>query len=178
MNWSLSRNHSSFLDNYTVIPARRVLNPRTTIVGILKDDVLFNEEKQQAPIQPATPSRPHRPSKRATLPEVAVPVRQRPPKEAVKEKDPLSITEAAKILPITTTQLHSLLDERKIYYVESWSKRRIPKKALENFVNGLPAITMLEENIAHYRANNSVGRRDGRDRNEASSRMELRPIES
>jgi hypothetical protein len=45
-----------------------------------------------------------------------------------------------------------LLDERKIYYMECYGKRTIPKKAIENFVNGLPAIAVLEENIARYRA--------------------------
>jgi hypothetical protein len=49
-----------------------------------------------------------------------------------------------------------LLDERKIYYTEYYGKRTIPKKAIENFVNGLPAIAVREENIAYYRANNQM----------------------
>ena len=48
------------------------------------------------------------------------------------------------------------MDQRKIYYTDYYGKRTIPKDAIENFVNGLPAITMLEENIAYYRAHNET----------------------
>jgi hypothetical protein len=90
------------------------------------------------------------------LPEVATPVRRQPEKQEVKEKSSVSITEAARMLHVSTNRLRELLDQRKIYYTEYCGKRTIPKKAIENFVNGLPAITMLEENIAYYRANNQM----------------------
>jgi hypothetical protein len=48
------------------------------------------------------------------------------------------------------------MDQRKIYYTEYYGKRTIPKGAIENFVSGLPAITMLEQNIAYYRARNDM----------------------
>jgi hypothetical protein len=48
------------------------------------------------------------------------------------------------------------MDQRKIYYTDYYGKRSIPKKASANFVNGLPAVAMLEENIAHYRANKQI----------------------
>jgi hypothetical protein len=48
------------------------------------------------------------------------------------------------------------LDQRWIYYSEHCGKRRVPRKALENFVNGLPAIALLEENIARYRADDQM----------------------
>lgn len=60
------------------------------------------------------------------------------------------------MLHVSTTRLRELLDQRKIYYTEYYGKRAVPKKALENFVNGLPAIAMLEENIAYYRANDQM----------------------
>ena len=60
------------------------------------------------------------------------------------------------MLHVSTSRLRELLDERKIYYIEYYGKRTIPKKAIENFVNGLPAMVMVEENIAYYRANHKV----------------------
>jgi hypothetical protein len=96
------------------------------------------------------------PVKKSTLPEAVTPVRRPPEKQEVKEKSSVSITEAARILHISTSRLRELMDQRKIYYTDYYGKRTIPKKAIENFVNGLPAITMLEENIAYYRANNQM----------------------
>jgi hypothetical protein len=90
------------------------------------------------------------------LPEAVTPVRRPPEKREVKEKSSVSITEAARILHISTSRLRELMDQRKIYYTDYYGKRTFPKKAIENFVNGLPAITMLEENIAYYRANNQM----------------------
>lgn len=60
------------------------------------------------------------------------------------------------MLHVSTNRLRELMDQRRIYYTDYYGKRSIPKKAIENFVNGLPAITMLEENIAYYRANNQM----------------------
>ena len=74
----------------------------------------------------------------------------------MKEKSSVSITEAARILHISTSRLRELMEQRKIYYTDYYGKRTIPKKAIENFVNGLPAVGMLEENIAHYRANKQM----------------------
>lgn len=68
----------------------------------------------------------------------------------------MSVSEAARILHVSTGRLRELLNQRRIYYTEYYGKRTIPKKAIENFVNGLPAMTTLEENIAHYRANNQM----------------------
>lgn len=68
----------------------------------------------------------------------------------------MSVSEAARTLHVSTGRLRELLDERKIYYTEYYGKRTIPKKAIENFVNGLPAIAMLEENIARYRADGQM----------------------
>jgi hypothetical protein len=96
------------------------------------------------------------PVKKSTLPEAVTPVRRPPEKREVKEKSSVSITEAARILHISTSRLRVLMDQRKIYYADYYGKRTIPKEAIENFVNGLPAITMLEENIAYYRANNQM----------------------
>lgn len=68
----------------------------------------------------------------------------------------MSVSEAARILHVSTRRLRELLDERKMYFTEYYGKRTIPKKAIENFVNGLPAIAVLEENIAYYRAHNQM----------------------
>jgi hypothetical protein len=95
--------------------------------------------------------------KRSTLPEAITPVRRQPQKQEVKEKASVSITEAARMLHVSTNRLRELMDQRRIYFTDYYGKRTIPKKAIENFVNGLPAITMLEENIAYYRANNQMG---------------------
>jgi hypothetical protein len=90
------------------------------------------------------------------LPEVATPVQQQRPRKEIKEKDPVSVSEAARILHVSTSRLRELLDQRKIYFTEYYGKRTIPKKAIENFVSGVPAIPVLEENITYYRANNRM----------------------
>jgi hypothetical protein len=97
-----------------------------------------------------------RPVKMSTLPEAVTPVRRQPQRQEVKEKSSVSITEAAGILHISTSRLRELMEQRKIYYTDYYGKRTIPKEAIENFINGLPAITMVEENIAYYRANNQM----------------------
>ena len=79
-----------------------------------------------------------------------------PEKREVKEKSSVSITEAARILHISTSRLRELMDQRKIYYTDYYGKRTIPKGAIENFDSGQPAITMLEENIAYYRAHSEM----------------------
>lgn len=96
------------------------------------------------------------PVKKSALPEVVTPVRRQPQKQEAKEKISVSITEAARTLHVSTSRIRELMDQRKIYYTDYYGKRTIPKKAIENFVNGLPAITMVEENIAYYRANNQM----------------------
>ncbi len=46
-----------------------------------------------------------------------------------------------------------LLEERKIYCYSIDARRKlIPRTALDNFTNGLPAIATVEQNIEHYRA--------------------------
>ena len=134
---------------------RKVLIPRSTIVALLNGEVRPTEPEAPAPIRPKNPSRGHRKPKASTVPEVVVPVRQTR-RQDVKEKSSVSITEAARILHISTPRLRELLDQRKIYYTEYYGKRTIPKKAIENFVNGLPAMAIVEENIAYYRANHKL----------------------
>jgi len=129
---------------------RRVLIPRSTIVAMLNGEVHLNKPEASAPIRSKIPSRGFERPKGSTVQDVAAPVRQRR-RQDVKESS-LSITEAARILHIATSRLRELLDQRKIYYTEYYGKRTIPCKALENFINGLPAIAMAEENIARYRA--------------------------
>jgi excisionase family DNA binding protein len=125
---------------------RRVLIPRSTIIGILNGEAPLDQQHSPAPMPPTTKRRNVRP-KKSTLAEVAPPVRNHDKRE-IKEKDPVSVSEAARILRVSTNRLRELLDERKIYYIEYYGKRTIPKKAVENFVNGPPAIALLEENIA------------------------------
>jgi len=134
---------------------RRVLIPRSTVVAFLNGEL---PPKEQVPPEPISRSRPTRrsPVKRSTLPEAVTPVRRQPGKPEVKEKHSVSITEAARMLHVSTNRLRELMEQRKIYFTDYYGKRTIPKKAIENFVNGLPAITMLEENIAYYRANNQM----------------------
>ena len=134
---------------------RRVLIPRNTLVAFLNGELPLKEQAAPAPVTPSRPMR-RNPVKKSTLPEAVTPVRRQPQKQEVKEKTSVSITEAAGILHISTSRLRELMDQRKIYYTDYYGKRTIPKKAIENFVNGLPAITMLEENIAYYRANNQM----------------------
>ena len=134
---------------------RRVLIPRNTLVAFLNGELPLMEESAPAPVTPSRPMR-RNPVKRSTLSEAVTPVRRPPEKQEVKEKSSVSITEAARILHISTTRLRELMDQRKIYFTDYYGKRTIPKKAIENFVNGLPAVTMLEENIAYYRANNQM----------------------
>jgi excisionase family DNA binding protein len=134
---------------------RRVLIPRSTLVAFLNGELPLKEE---APPDPVTASRPIRrnPVRRSTLPEAVTPVRRQPQKQEVKEKPAVSITEAARMLHISTSRLRELMDQRKIYFTDYYGKRTIPRKAIENFVNGLPAISVVEENIAYYRANNQL----------------------
>jgi excisionase family DNA binding protein len=102
----------------------------------------------------STAARRHDPRpKKSPSPEVVSAVRPQRSRKELEEKDPVTVSEAARMLHVPTSRLRELLDERKIYYTQDGSKRSIPKQALENFVNGLPAIAMLEENIAYYRAN-------------------------
>ena len=129
---------------------RRVLIPRSKIIAILNGEVTLDQQLSPAPMPPTTRRHNVRP-KKSTLPEVT-PVQQPRPKKEIKEKDPVSVSEAARILHVSTGRLRELLDQRKIYYIEYYGKRTTPKKAIENFVNGLPAIALLEENIARYRA--------------------------
>jgi len=134
---------------------RRVLIPRSAIVAFLNGEL---PPKQEVRPDPVTPSRPIRrnPVRKSTLPEAVTPVRRQPEKPEVKEKHSVSLTEAARMLHVSTNRLRELMEQRRIYYTDYYGKRTIPKKAIENFVNGLPAITMLEENIAYYRANNQM----------------------
>ena len=134
---------------------RRVLIPRNTLVAFLNGELPL---KEPVPPEPVSRSRPMRrnPVNKSTLPEAVTPVRRPPEKREVKEKSSVSITEAARILHISTSRVRELMDQRKIYYTEYYGKRTIPKGAIENFVSGLPAITMLEENIAYYRAHNEM----------------------
>jgi excisionase family DNA binding protein len=134
---------------------RRVLIPRSSLVAFLNGDLPPKEEVAPAPVTPSMPMR-RNPVRRSSLPEAVTPVGRQPQKSEVKEKDPVSITEAARMLHVSTSRVRELLDERKIYYTEYYGKRTIPKKAIENFVNGLPAIALLQENIAYYRANNKM----------------------
>jgi excisionase family DNA binding protein len=134
---------------------RRVLIPRNTLVAFLNGELPVKEPVSAEPISTRGPIR-RNPVKKSALPEAVTPVRQPSQKQAVKEKTSVSITEAARMLHISTTRLRELMDQRKIYFTEYYGKRTIPKKAIENFANGLPAITMLEENIAYYRANNQM----------------------
>lgn len=134
---------------------RRVLIPRRAIAAFLNGDFPLPERAIEASVPTKRPLRHSNPTKRSTSPEV-VTVRQQRRQKEVKDKVSVSITEAARILHISTSQLRELLDQRKIYYTEYYGKREIPRKAIENFVNGLSAITVLEDNIAHYRANNQM----------------------
>ena len=135
---------------------RRVLIPRSKIVGILNGEAQLDEQQHlPAPVRAMARRYPNRP-KKSPLPEVVPAVQARRSTKEIKEKDPVSVSEAARILHVSTSRLRELLDERRIYYTEYYGKRTIPKSAIENFVNGLPAITMLEENIAYYRANNQM----------------------
>jgi excisionase family DNA binding protein len=134
---------------------RRVLIPRSKIIGILNGEVLLEQQSSPAPVRSTTRRHDLRP-KKSTSPEVAIPVQRPRSKKEIKEKAPVSVSEAARILHVSTSRLRELLDERRIYYTEYYGKRTIAKKAIENSVNGLPAITMLEENIAYYRANNQM----------------------
>ena len=134
---------------------RRVLIPRNTLVAFLNGELPL---KAPAPPEPVSSSRPMRrnPVKKFSLPEAVTPVRRQPQKQEAKEKTSVSITEAARMLHISTNRLRELMDQRKIYYTDYYGKRTIPKKAIENFVNGLPAVAMLEENIAYYRENKQM----------------------
>jgi len=134
---------------------RRVLIPRNTLVAFLNGDLPLKETASPEPVSPSRPMR-RNTVKKSTLPEAVTPVRRPPEKQEVKEKSSVSITEAARLLHVSTSRLRELMDQRKIYFTDYYGKRTIPKKAIENFVNGLPAITMLEENIAYYRANNQM----------------------
>lgn len=134
---------------------RRVLIPRNTLVAFLNGELPLKEPASREPVSPSRPMR-RSPAKRSTLPEAVTPVRRQPQKQDVKEKTSVSITEAARMLHISTNRLRELMDQRKIYYTDYYGKRSIPKKAIENFISGLPAIAMLEENIAYYRANNQM----------------------
>ena len=134
---------------------RRVLIPRNTLVAFLNGELPLKEPVSPEPVSPSRPMR-RNPVKKSTLPEAVTPVRRPPEKREVKEKSSVSITEAARILHISTSRVRELMDQRKIYYTEYYGKRTIPKGAIENFVSGLPAITMLEENIAYYRAHNEM----------------------
>jgi len=133
---------------------RRVLIPRNTLVAFLNGELPLKEPVSPEPVSRTRPMR-RNPVKRSTLPEAVTPVRRPPEKREVKEKSSVSVTEAARILHISTSRVRELMDQRKIYYTE-YGKRTIPKGAIENFVSGLPAITMLEENIAYYRAHNEM----------------------
>jgi len=135
---------------------RRVLIPRSKIIAILNGEVQLDEQPLPVPVRSAPARRRDLRRKTSTSPEVATSARQPRTKQEVKEKDPVSVSEAARILHVSTSRLRELLDERKMYYTEYYGKRTIPKKAIENFVNGLPAIAVLEENIAYYRANNKM----------------------
>jgi excisionase family DNA binding protein len=134
---------------------RRVLISRNTLVAFLNGELSLKEPVSPEPISTREPMR-RSPVKKSTLPEAVTPVRRQPQKQEVKEKISVSITEAARMLHISTSRLRELMDQRKIYFTDYYGKRTIPKKAIENFVGGLPAITMLEENIAYYRANNQM----------------------
>ena len=134
---------------------RRVLIPRNTLVAFLNGELPLKEPVSPEPVSPTRPMR-RNPVKKSTLPEAVTAVRRPPQKPEVKEKTSVSITEAARLLHVSTSRLRELMDQRKIYFTDYYGKRTIPKKAIENFVNGLPAITMLEENIAYYRANNQM----------------------
>jgi excisionase family DNA binding protein len=134
---------------------RRVLIPRNTLVAFLNGELPLKEPVSPEPVSRSRPMR-RNPVKTSTLPEVVTPVRRQPQKQEVKEKTSVSITEAARMLHVSTNRLRELMDQRKIYFTDYYGKRTIPKKAIENFVNGLPAIRMLEENIAYYRANNQM----------------------
>lgn len=134
---------------------RRVLIPRSKIIGILNGEACLDQQSSPAPLRSTTRRHDVRP-KKSTLPEVATPVQQPRPKKEIKEKDPVSVSEAARILHVSTSRLRELLDQRRIYYTEYYGKRSIPKKAIENFVNGLTPMTIVEENIAYYRANHEL----------------------
>jgi excisionase family DNA binding protein len=101
---------------------RRVLIPRSAIVAFLNGEL---PPKREAPPDPITPTRPARrnPVKRSTLPEAVTPVRRPPQKQEVKEKISVSITEAARMLHVSTSRLRELMDERKIYYTDYYGKR-------------------------------------------------------
>lgn len=135
---------------------RRVLIPRSKIINILNGESQPDEQPLPVPVRSAAAIRHNVRPKKSTLHEVTPLVQQPRPKKEIKEKDPVSVSEAARVLHISTPRLRELLDQRKIYYTEYYGKRTIPKKAIENFVNGLPAMAIVEENIAYYRANHKL----------------------
>ena len=137
---------------------RKVLIPRSKIIAILSSEVQLDEQQHlPVPTRAAAARRNGYRPKKSTLPEVAPTVQQPRPKKEIKEKDPVSISEAAKILHVLTGRLtRTTRPAEDHYYTEYYGKRWIPRKALENFVNGLPAIALLEENIARYRADDQM----------------------
>ena len=112
---------------------RRVLIPRNTLVAFLNGELPLKEPVSPEPVSPSRPMR-RNPVKKSILPEAVTPVRRPPEKREVKEKSSVSITEAARMLHVSTNRLRELLDQRKIYYTEYYGKRTIPKEAIENFI--------------------------------------------
>jgi hypothetical protein len=102
---------------------RRVLIPRSKIIAILNGEVPLDQEHSPAPMRSTAARRHNVRPKKSALPEVTPPVQQPRPKKEIKEKDPVSASEAARILHVSTTRLRELLDQRRIYYLEHWGKR-------------------------------------------------------
>ena len=129
---------------------RRVLIPRGSVAAILNGEAQLDEREAPPPPLP-TRRRPQR-VRESGRAEIIPPVRERPKREPPKPKPFVSVTEAARMLRMPAPKLRELMAQRKIFYSDDYGKQRIPVQAIENFVNGLPAIALLEQNIAAHRA--------------------------
>jgi excisionase family DNA binding protein len=129
---------------------RRVLIPRGTVASILNGEVGLNEREASPPPPPPRrrPQRVREPERAEIIP----PVRERAKREPTKPKPFVSVTEAARMLRMPAPKLRELMAQRKIFYSDDYGKQRIPLQAIENFANGLPAVALLEQNIAAHRA--------------------------
>ena len=129
---------------------RRVLIPRGSVAAILNGEVQLNEREVAPPPPP-----PHRRPQRVREPEraeIIPPARERAKREPPKPKPFVSVTEAARMLRMPAPKLRELMAQRKIFFSDDYGKQRIPLQAIENFANGLPAVALLEQNIAAHRA--------------------------
>jgi excisionase family DNA binding protein len=64
----------------------------------------------------------------------------------------LSVSDVAVLLKTSSAQVRTLLEERKIFHTKNGKKVVIPNRAVETYLAGLPPMSMVEENISHYKS--------------------------